>query len=1136
MPYHVGTMARIRVLGPIEAEVEGRRVDLGGPRQRAVLAMLLCARREVVPVDRLIEDLWRGRPPPSATGSLQVYVSNLRRLLEPDRLPRAPARLLVSAPPGYAIRLDDEAVDAWRFDGLVQRSRQLGRSDPVQARTLLDEAVGLWRGPAYAEVAEEPWAGAEAARLEQLRLAARESLVEVMLWTGAAADAVPAAEVLTRQQPLREEGWRLLVLALWGSDRQADGLAALRRARRVLGDELGLDPGPALVELERAILTQQVEVLRASVGGGEDASEVAAPAPAAYLSTPDASGPREVFVGRQGELAALQAAASAVRVQGSHVVMMTGEAGVGKSSLLARFQQVLESDGWLVAVGRGPEAEGAPPAWAWAESLRSLAERAPPGELGGPLAPLLQDDVDAAGEIDASTGRFRLHRAVCAWLRAAARSRPLAIVLDDLHGGDAETLALLDSVAEQLAGAAVLLVVAFRPADAGERLEETLARLARRSPRRVPLSGLPPSDVDELVGALHDAPLDPATVTALAERTGGNPFYVRESVRLLASEGVLVALSEVPEGVRDVIRRRLNRLPPVAGSVLHLAAVVGRDADVEVLVEAADADEATVLDALEAGLSAGLLTEPAPGQVRFVHALVRDTLYKDASQLRRARMHARVAGVLERRCPDELTALAHHHVLAASSDTAAKAVHYAIGAAELAERRYAHDAAVDMLTSALESQERIPAHTSPADGARVAGDRDGERVDLLGRLLRAQVRAGAVTAARATRQRAVDLAEGAGRDDLLVASFAAWTEPTPWQARPYGTVDQRIVATLVRLLRRRDLDPVSRCRLLAALVMELAGEGDPRSAEAAREAVDLARGVGDPALLALAVSAQAWEASWDCEPAKRVRLADEIGRIGSEQDLAAYRWCAEHIAATAAGARGDLPALRDQVTRGLEMARAYRMAEPLTIGLCSQAMLAHVAGRFDEAEQRYGEACARMARHGSLHAEGFGVLATITIRVSQGRMTEYAPAARMLVSQYGPGAIDAMAVALVAARRNSEARVVLSQASPLRPDFYLSIFATLRAMAVVALGQREPAEDLYAVLSPRRDQLAGAASTSLAMRPVAHTLGELAGLLGRRAVAAELFAEAVTVARAWAAPHWEAQARTALAAVRTAPR
>ena len=534
-----------------------------------------------------------------------------------------------------------------------------------------------------------------------------------------------------------------------------------------------------------------------------------------------------------------------------------------------------------------------------------------------------------------------------------------------------------------------------------------------------------------------------------------------------------------------------------------------------------------MVDALEAGLIAGLLTEPAPGEVRFVHALVRDTLSSDLPRLRRARLHARVAAALERLHPDEPTALAHHYARASSSATAAKAVHYAVRAAELAERRYAHDAAVELLRGALDLQERVPAGP---------GDRDAERLDLFGRLLRAQVRAGAVTAARATRERAVELAEGSGRADLLVGAFTAWTEPTPWQARPYGMVDQRTVATLARLLARADLDPADRCRLLAAMVVELAGEGDPRTGPAALEAVELARGLGDPALLALAQFSEAWQASWDLEPGRRARLAAELARAGAEQDLVAYRWCAEHIAGTVAGASGDLPALRRHVARGLELARAYRMAEPLTIGLSAEAMLAHVAGRLDEAERRYGEACAEMVRIGALHAEGFAVLATVTLRVSQGRMAEYAPAAPALAARFGPDAVDVAAVALAAAGRHAEAREVLSGAAPLRPDFYHSVFATLRAMAVVALGQRAPAEELAADLAPRRDQLAGAASTSLVMRPVAHTLGELAGLLGRRAAAAELFAEAVTVARAWEAPHWEAEAGTALAAVRAAGR
>jgi predicted ATPase len=227
--------------------------------------------------------------------------------------------------------------------------------------------------------------------------------------------------------------------------------------------------------------------------------------------------------------------------------------------------------------------------------------------------------------------------------------------------------------------------------------------------------------------------VDGRVVTALAGRTGGNPFYAREIARLLASEGALVAVSEVPEGVRDVLRRRLARLPPPAVAVLRLAAVVGRDAEVEMLVDAADADEGAVLDGLEAGVFSGLLTEPAPGRVRFTHELVRDTLYGDLTQLRRTRMHGRVADSLRRLRRDDVTGLAHQYLRSASASTAAAAVEYAIQAADLADRRYAYDTEVSLLEQALEAFGRITEHEE---------DPAAREVSLLGRLLRAQIRAG----------------------------------------------------------------------------------------------------------------------------------------------------------------------------------------------------------------------------------------------------------------------------------------------------------------------------------------------------------------------------------------------------------
>ena len=257
-------MVLIRVLGPVEADVDGSLVPLGGPRQRAVLARLVSARGEVVSVDRLIDDLWGGEPPAQAVTSLQAYVSNLRRLLEPGRPPRAPARILVSAAPGYAMALPPDAVDAWRFERLLSQARQAATA-PATARALLRDGLSLWRGAAFAEVADEPWAEADVARLDELRRQAEEALVTATLRAGEAAAAVPAADLLTRREPLREEGWRLLALALWASNRQGEALDTLRRARRTLADALGLDPGPELAGLEEAILRQRRDVLTAAL-------------------------------------------------------------------------------------------------------------------------------------------------------------------------------------------------------------------------------------------------------------------------------------------------------------------------------------------------------------------------------------------------------------------------------------------------------------------------------------------------------------------------------------------------------------------------------------------------------------------------------------------------------------------------------------------------------------------------------------------------------------------------------------------------------------------------------------------------------------------------------------------------------
>ncbi|HEY3559238.1 MAG TPA: BTAD domain-containing putative transcriptional regulator [Kribbella sp.] len=235
------------VLGSVVAW-EGKPVDLKGPRHRAVLARLIVARGRVVPARVLVDDLWAD-PPDGALSALRTFVAALRRAIEPERAPRAPARLLVTEGPGYALRTEN--VDAWRFEAAA--SAQL---PPEQLLTELLSGLELWRGPAYAEFADEGWALAERTRLTELRLRAVERVGETRLTLGRAAEAVPDLDAHVTEHPWREDAWRLLALALYRSDRQGDALAVLRRARETLVDQLGVDPGPALVRLERDILNR----------------------------------------------------------------------------------------------------------------------------------------------------------------------------------------------------------------------------------------------------------------------------------------------------------------------------------------------------------------------------------------------------------------------------------------------------------------------------------------------------------------------------------------------------------------------------------------------------------------------------------------------------------------------------------------------------------------------------------------------------------------------------------------------------------------------------------------------------------------------------------------------------------------
>ena len=321
-----------RLLGPLEVVAEGRVVPLDAPKPRALLAILLLHANEPVSCDLLMEELWAGRPPASATKVLQTYVSQLRRLLG--------RTLIRTVPSAYELRADAGSLDMHRFEELMRDARAAA---PAEANRMLREALALWRGPVLAEFAFESWAQPAIDRLEELRLEALQERIETDLALGASAELVAELELLVGQYPLRERLRVQLMLALYRSGRQADALAAYRGARRELVDALGIEPTLVLRQLERRILDQDpsLELVTA------EPPDAAATQPGPSLQSRSSS-----FVGRTRELREVR---ELLHREDVRLLTLTGAAGSGKTRLALEVTSALEGDlagAVLVELGR----------------------------------------------------------------------------------------------------------------------------------------------------------------------------------------------------------------------------------------------------------------------------------------------------------------------------------------------------------------------------------------------------------------------------------------------------------------------------------------------------------------------------------------------------------------------------------------------------------------------------------------------------------------------------------------------------------------------------------------------------------------------------------------------------------------
>ena len=1057
-------MIGVRVLGPLEVAVDGVPADLGGPRQRCVLARLIAGHGRVVSADRLIEDLYADEAPPRALAAVQSYVSHLRRALEPGRAAWAAAGVLVTSPPGYALRLGRDVVDAWSFEEQVHQAA--GLDDPAAVHSGLTAALAYWRGAAFEEFGGLPWADLEASRLDELRLAAMEMHADAALRLGRATQTVASLSRLTAEHPLREEAWRLLALALYQSGRQGDALAVLRRARAQLAADLGVDPGPALRALEDGILAQAPH-LSAPPAALPRASVPVVHSP---VSNPAPSAP---YVGRDSELSQVARAAVEAAAGRTRIVLVTGDAGAGKTALASQVSQSLAGQGWLTAIGRCPEHEGAPAGWPWAEALRYLAAVAAPADPQ-PLAALLTDA--PAREGDPAAARFRLHRAVGGYLEQVSRAAPLLVVLDDLHRADGETLAILTDVTAHLTAARVLVLATYRPAEAGEQLPACLAALAAREPARVNLGGLDAAAAGELIQAICARPVDGETARSIAERTGGNPFFIKETARLLDSEGTLAAATEVPAGVREVLQRRIARLPATAQTILRQAAVIGTETDADVLADVTGAQEHVLLDAIEAGLLTGLVTEPAAGRIRFAHALVRDTLYHSLSRLRRSRLHARAAEAIERHDPGEVAALAYHFAEAGTDP--AKAARYLRLAAEQAEQRFAYHEAARLYEHAITCLDQAGAATTR------------NRLELVLCLVRALAHTGQLTRARSHHRGAIRAALPLDDPVLLARVITAFDVPAVLHSHEYGATDDELVTTVEQtLVRLPPGDHPLRCRLLVTLAFELEGTESERGYQASAEAIEMARRLADPDVLTVAINARYNQSFRHDGQAERQRLGAELLALpGKPVTAEAFT----HVGLMGiSSSAADFEAADRHADQAARIADRYHLPAAAAVVTVHRARRAAVDGNMATAEQLYRQAAAELDRLGLWrHGAGVSVLGRFSLLIMQDRVGEMTSELEPL-SSMSAMFVEPYALALAAAGRTAEARAVAARPRPIRRDTLWLFMTGVRGLLAIATDDLERAECTYQDLLPYAAHPVEAVLIAT-LWPAAQILGDLA--------------------------------------------
>jgi DNA-binding SARP family transcriptional activator len=1107
--------------------------------------VLLLHANKPVSAERLALALWGQDAPSGVTKTVRVHVSRLRKALG-DRV------VIATTPAGYCLQMQPDELDATRFEQLVEdgaRALDSGRSE--HAAAVLREALSLWRGPALADLAFEPFASAEIARLEEQRLAALEARIEADLAAGRHAELVGELRHLVAVNPTRERLAAQLMLALYRCSRQTDALEVYQDTRHALIADVGIEPGPCLRELQEAILRQDTALagrdaapnfpptldtasMSSLIGGEDEPIVVALPRP---LCIP-AGLP---FVGREAELERLRECWREVGGGRRSAVVIGGEPGIGKTRLASELaHEVHQEEDALVLYGRCDEGLAVP----YQPFLQALGPyvravgldrlRAQLGHLAPELGRMWPELAGLGDPFhgDPESERFALFEAIAALIEAATHERRAVLILDDLHWAANPTLLLLRHLVRSERQLDGLLLGTYRHTelDRNESLAQLLADLHRdASVERLSIGGLPEPAIAALLEATGEYAPDKRRELAhlLAAQTTGNPFFIRELLTHLVESAtispgkqrfeldVTAVQLNAPEGLRHVIGQRVARLSPPTGRTLSVAAVAGH-AFSFVLLERALGDSAGVVDALDEAIAAGLLAEAGHGEYSFAHALVRHTIYEQLSSARRMRLHRQLGDALEALGNPEahVQELAHHFMRAAADGQSAKAADYALAAGRSATSRLGHEEAAAHYEQGLEA-------------LTLSGEpHQQRRCELLLALGEARWNTGKLDNARQAYEQAAELAEQPSDTTALGRAAVDFCGPHRGEldtslTRPVAILLQRALAAL------DEKDSSLRARLMGRLGAMLAHTADEHGTPAlTRQALQMARRVGDKATLADVLASTLWAIRGPDNLHESLALAGELARVADEVGDDTTRALTHLRLLDLRLQLGDIDAVERELKALQQLAQTRK--EPYFTWLLAQLRVGHalLQGRLQDSETLAHDA---MTRRFESHDETAGrIFGTqmFWIRHEQGQLDELLQISKNLTEQYPqiPAARCALAVIYVELGQTAQAHHELEELA--RDDFCDlprddSWLSNLSGLSVVAsmLGDVRRARLLYTLLLPYADRCMNK-GLLLSLGSVSRPLGILATALSRYEDAAEHFKQALKINTRIKSPLW----------------